>query len=227
MSAALKLPDLPPPPEPDQAGPAPLPRVGRLLSIVRKLVSYGNALIITLQQGRSAHRRTMATLAFGTKELALIIARIKCGLQRAALLEDRLNVYVARGRDVPELSEPLRLPREPKEAPSADAPARAARNKLLVLLPTAEEIADQVRRRRLGTVIGDICRDLGLASGSMERALWDELFDAVMTGGIDITRFIRDKTPVFGDDEAAVGIALAAWPGPEAQLAIAGSAQPP
>jgi hypothetical protein len=51
----------------------------------------------------------------------------------------------------------------------------------LARLPTEEEIAAQMRRRPIGAVIVDICCDLGIAPGHLDRAFWDEISHAVIT----------------------------------------------
>jgi hypothetical protein len=219
------------------------PRVGRLLGVVRKLVAFGTNLITTLQRGTSAQRCVLTMLTFGTKDLALIIARIKCGLQRAAALEARLNAYVTRGRDLRPLAWRLSIPRVRTAAPDADAPDAdapdadttgadatgaatpppAVRSEVLARLPSAEEIAEQVRTRPLGTVIGDICRDLGLLAGMMDDALWRDLTDAAAACGISLCGFIRDSSkPVFGDRHGEVDIPLTAWPDLDTVVAAAG-----
>jgi hypothetical protein len=218
--------------------PATLPRVGRLLGIVHKLVAYGTSLITTLQHGSPAHCRTMAMLAFGTRDLGLIIARIKCGLQRAAALQARLNAYVARGRDLtlPEERRPRAWSTEgarsaaPKVEEDAQPPAAAARDTVLVLLPSAEEIAEQVRTRPLGTVISDICRDMGLSAGLMDGGLWEELTAAMMECGIDLGGFIRNSArPVFGDRDEEWQDRPEVWPDawPDAIGAVDAVARPP
>jgi hypothetical protein len=225
MSASVPLPVASPSPDPDRARPDALPRIGRLLGIVCKLISYGTRLIHTLQQGSSANRRDMAVLAFGTRDLARIIARIKCGLLRAAGLEARLNGYVKRGRDLVPPPEWPSTPCARKAASAGDAKAEVARREVLADLPTTEEIAAQVRSRPLGTVIGDICRDLGLTPGAIDSALWAELMAAVLECGIELTGFMRKCVrPVFGDYDDAE-LALIAWDGAEVAAAVSG--QPP
>lgn len=218
-------------PNPDRTALAALPRVSRLLRLVRRLVDYGATLLTALQQGGASPRRAQVMWMFGTKDIALIVARITCGLQRASALEVRLNRYVARGTDLPL---PVVRPRAPgprprRATPVADAPT-ADPAALLAALPSAAEIARQVRTRSLGIVITDICHDLGLASGMMEATLWDELMDAVLVCGIDLVRFIRGtaEAPIGeddeGDDVAPAGVSL---PAPGVQAAVAEYAQPP
>ena len=214
-----------PAPDPDRAGPDTLPRVGRLLRIVRRLVAYGTNLVATLQQGSSAHRRDMAMIAFGTTDIARIIARIKCGLLRAAGLETRLNGYVKRGRDMEPPAERLSTACMRKAA-SDDAMPKGTRSEVLADLPSAEEIAAQVRSRPIGTVIGDILRDFGMAPGAMDGALWDELWAAVLDCGIDLTGFLRKCVrPVFGDYDLQVESALTGWDGKDGAVGVSG--QPP
>lgn len=200
MSAAPTSSVASPPSDPDRsasdrAAPAPLPRVGSLLRAVRLLVDYGTALIATLQQRACLERCTMAMMDFGTRDLALIIARIKCGLQRAAALEERLNGLVARGVDLP--MPPVRPLAERSSATRAAGKRKTAaeRAALLAILPSAEEIAEKVRTQSLGVVIADICRELGLMAGTMDTRIWDALSDAALDGGFDLCRLIRAELP--------------------------------
>jgi hypothetical protein len=213
-------------PDPDRAGADAFPRVGCLLNIVRRLVAYGTTLIGALQPGGSAYHRAVAMTAFGTKDIALIVARIKCGVLRAAGLEARLNQCVARGHDLPL---PSARPSTSRAQPaSADAPPRPARAEVLALLPSAEEIARQVRTRSIGTVIADICRDLGLQPGMMDGALWQELMEAAIDCGIELAGLIRnDVKPLYGDHAEHVEIAMTVWDDADADVAMAASAQPP
>ena len=215
------------PPDPNRAA---LPRVACLLRLVHMLVDYGTSLLAALQPGGAPLHRAAAIFRFGTKDLALIVARITCGLRRAAALEERLNRYVVRGVDLPEPKLCLSVagPRVRKaaagtEAPPMDSPA------LMAALPSAEEIARQVRTRSLGVVITDICRDLGLASGLMEPRLWDALMEAVLECGIDLVRFIHGagEAPIGAADEEEDDVALADWPVARVRAAVAVVAQPP
>ena len=216
-----------PKPDPDRAGPDALPRVGFLLGIVRKLVLYGSSLILILQEGVSVRHCAEAKINFGTKDLALIIARIKCGLQRAAMLEVRLNRYVTAGRDLKLL--PLRAlaARKPRAARPADAPP-PAKAPVLALLPSVEEIAEQVRTRSLGAVIGDICRDIGLLPGVMNGVIWEELMEAAIKCGIDLNGLIHaSRKPLYGTYQDHVEIAMTAWPGAVPHSVVPVSGRPP
>ena len=225
MSASATLPVASPAPDPDRGSPdAPsrdaFPRVGRLLGVVRRLVAYGTKLLNTLQQGACAQREALILHAFGTKDLALIIARIKCGLLRAAGLEVRLNGFVKRGRDLQPTPWRMSMPRERKvadaaldaNAPSAAEPHARVPGEALALLPSAAEIAEQVRTRPLDAVIGDICRDLGLPPGMMDGALWQELTEALLECGLSLARFLRDSwKPLLGESCREMEFSLSAW----------------
>jgi hypothetical protein len=58
-------------------------RVGRLPDLVRKLVEYGKELAATLRQPSVTTDLAAATRPFGTRDIALILARITRGLLRA------------------------------------------------------------------------------------------------------------------------------------------------
>ncbi|HXA25800.1 MAG TPA: hypothetical protein VNW90_26260 [Acetobacteraceae bacterium] len=137
---------------------------------------------------------------FGTADLAAILARITNGLRRAAALEARLCRRAARGQDL--MPAPIRLPaaRGPRPTqqvappdPLPDPPlADPAKDPRLARLPTEEEIAAEVRRRPVGGVIVDICRDLGIAPGHLGRAFWDEINHAIMMYGGNLARFLTN-----------------------------------
>jgi hypothetical protein len=229
MSATATVSVASPTPDPCRVGPATLPRVGLLLRIVRRLVAYGTDLVSTLQEGTSIHRRVMTVMNFGTKDLALIIARIKCGLLRAAALEARLTSYVKRGRDLPLPRARSAASRARTAADKASRPAEA-RAWFLEALPTAEEIAAQVRRRAIGLVIGDICLDLGLVAGAVDGVLWEALTQAVAECGIDLRAFIRGKgepEPLCLDDDDPDVVALMAWNATDGAAAAVVARGPP
>jgi hypothetical protein len=225
MPATVPRLDVPPAPDPDRGAPdapAPaLPRVSLLLRIVHKLVAYGTQLIRTLEQPGPTERQTLVMVDFGTRDLALIIARIKCGLLRAAGLEARLNRYVARGHDL--TVPPVRY--ATASVGERKAASEATVRRVEALLPSAEEIAEQVRTRSLSTVIADICHDLGMTRAGLDGVLWDELMQAVLDCGITLFGIMRKSVkPVFGDWHAAREIGLSEWP---PYAVVVASGQPP
>ena len=187
MSAAAQLPDPTPDPDPPRAD-APVPAaLNRVLGVLRTLISYGKHLATTIQQRATAPGFALFAKPFGTADTATILARITAGLRRAAALEATLNQRAARGQDL--TPSPLRMPaastRRPARqiAPSDAQPAAPTEDPRLTRLPTEQEIAAEVRRRPVGAVIVDICRDLGIMPGQFDRAFWDELSHAIIAYG--------------------------------------------
>ena len=78
----------------------------------------------------------------------------------------------------------------PPDAQPEPQPASPAEDPRLARLPTEEEIAAEVRRRPVGAVIVDICRDLGIAPGQLDRAFWDELSHAIIAYGGSLAGFL-------------------------------------
>jgi hypothetical protein len=204
MSAAAQAPTPTTAPDPPRA-PADMPsRIGRVLCLVRKLIDYGKNLAATVQQRATAPGFALFAGPFGTADLAVILARITNGLRRAAVLEAALCRRAARGRDL--TLTPIRLPaaRGPRSAPQVAPPdaqpepppadhaqaPRRAEDPRLARLPTEEEIAAAVRHRPVGAVIADICGDLGIAPGHLDRAFWDELRHAITMYGGSLVSFI-------------------------------------
>jgi hypothetical protein len=202
MSAApatAALPNAPDPPRgsaADQApGGAPTHSPAcRVRDLLRKLIAYGQDLARTLQQRAAAATLATVALHFGTRDVALILARIARGLQLANALEAKL------------IRRPLRPDAEPDaEAdaePDADpdlvrAPAdcakrtarRAVRRPSLPDMPTAEEIAAALRHRPVGAVIADICRDLGIVPA---HPLWQEVMMVVSEHGGSFVKLLKD-----------------------------------
>ncbi len=181
------------PPRTDAAMPAAL---GRVLGLVRKLIDYGRQLAGTIHQRAAAPGFALFARPFGTADLAVILARIADGLRRATALEARLWQRAARGQDL--APAPIREPAGPRPArqsapPDAQPepqPANRTDDPRLACLPTAEEIAAEVRRRPVGAVITDICHDLGITPGQLDRAFWDELSHAIIAYGGSLAGFL-------------------------------------
>jgi hypothetical protein len=185
MSTDTLSPAPPTDPDPPRAAPAMPAALGRVLSLVRKLIDYGKQLASTVQQRAAVPGFALFASPFGTTDLAVILARITSGLRRAAALEVRLCRCAARGQDL--TPAPIRLPvasgpRPVRQvAPPDPQPADPTKDPRLAHLPTEEQIAAEVRRRPVGAVIVDICRDLGIAPGDLDRAFWDEISHAIIT----------------------------------------------
>jgi hypothetical protein len=196
MSAGAEAPAPTTEPDPHRAG-ADIPtRIGRVLCLVRKLIDYGKELAATVQQRAAASGFVPFVRPFGTADLADILARITRGVRRAAALEARLSARAARGRDL--TVAPMRLPSARAQRPARQVtppvvqprPLTADHDAHLAHLPTEEEIAAEVRRRPIGAVIVDICGDLGIAPGDLDRAFWDEINHAIMMYGGSLARLL-------------------------------------
>ena len=199
-----------------RSDPEPPPAIGRTLSLVRRLIDYGRQLAAAVQQRAGTPGFAFFARPFGTADLAVILARITCGLRRAAALEARLSARAATGQDLKVA--PTRLPaagakRPARKVETPDSqPATPADDPRLSRLPTEEEIAAEVRRRPIGAVIVDICSDLGIAPGHLDGAFWQEINHAIMMYGGSLVRFLtrlQDRLWAFRSS----GLADDDWPG--------------
>ena len=227
MTAPATAPVLPTQPDPDRPGPSVLPRITRLLGLLHWLIDYGKTVAAALQKNTADPRFALWARCFGTADVALILARITRGLLRAAALETRLNQRAAQGRDYGSIRTPA-APRPCATEPPARRAQRAERP-VLADVPTAQEIAAEVRRRPIGAVIADICHDLGITPGQLDRATWDELVHAIVAYGGSLSRYVKDvinrclSAPFI--DRAA--IAPPARPAPDMPFPVAASTRPP
>jgi len=217
MSAAAQTPAPTTAPDPPRAATDTPSRIGRVLSLVRKLIDYGKQLATTVQQRAATPGFASFARPFGTADLAVILARITNGLRRAAALETRLSQRAACGRDL--APTPIRLPaaRDPRPARQATPPEDAqpelqragpTDDPRLARLPTEAEIAAEVRRRPVGAVIVDICCDLGIAPGDLDRPFWDEINHAIIMYGGSLARFteyLSHRLFTFGPGDHADG----------------------
>jgi hypothetical protein len=158
----------------------------RLLRLVRKLIDYGKQLGAALTQ-RTADLASV-TRDFGTKDIALILARIRCGLERANLLEARI-IDEAAQLDAGAARPAAVAPRAPPATPRPPAPPKQQPDPTLARLPTSEEIAEEVRQRPIGAVLADICRDLGIVPS---HPLWLELMVLVPEHGGNFPALFED-----------------------------------
>ena len=171
--------------------------LNRVLGVVRKLIGFGRQLAGTVHQRAAAPHFFLFARPFGTVDVALILERIANGLRRAAALEAALCQRAARGQDL--TPTPFRMPtargtRPTRPAAPADAQPKPhhTQDPRLARLPTEQEIAAEVRRRPVGAVIVDICRDLGITPGQLDRAFWDELSHAIIAYGGSLAGFLGD-----------------------------------
>jgi hypothetical protein len=215
MSAAATAPGPITQPAPWPASTDRLGCLARLLGLVRKLIDHGKQLALAVGQCSLANDAALAGCRFGTSDIALILSRITLALHRATALEARLLRSAARPDPKPRppgASSPHtpRAHREVLQEP-AEADPRLAR------LPTAEQIAAEIRHRPVGAVIADICRDLGIMA---DHPLWRELRLAVILHGGSLVAFVKDlcnRAHATLRDRVA---ALSAPPAPSPPLAL-------
>jgi hypothetical protein len=162
-------------------------RTGRLLGLVHMLIDYGRQLAATLQQRTAATNLADVTRHFGTIDIGEILARITRGLLRAAALETRLASRLAREPIAP-AAPSAPSPGQPRAARPMDRSASPA-DPRPTRLPTPEDIAAEVRRRPIGAVIADICRDLGIMPSN---PLWRELPLAIIANGGNLATLVKD-----------------------------------
>ncbi len=195
------------------ADPKPTP-AGRLLGLVRALIDYGRQLATTLR---------INPPPFSAGDIALILARITRGLLRAEALEARVI------RDTARLDAEPAPPRAPSHRRSPPARATDAASEALVpgldpgiCLPTAEQIAAEVRRRPIGAVIADICRDLGIMPS---HPLWPELQHLIIRYGGNLANLVKDILERAFPRPAASG--PPAWPAVSLQSPAPSGTGPP
>jgi hypothetical protein len=234
MSDAPTAPTPPIQHDPNPAGAGVPAALGRVISLVRKLIDYGKQLVGTAQQRAATPGFARFAKPFGTADLAVVLARITAGLCRAAALEARLCQRAASGRDL--TPSPIRLPAPrgpcparqaaPPDAQPEPQPADHTEDPRLARLPTEEEIAAEVRRRPVGAVIVDICLDLGIAPGHLDRAFWDEIRWAItMYGGSLVGWLVNLNRRLFKFSTLPDGVDPG-WPGAPTRLPAAATGPP-
>jgi hypothetical protein len=159
-----------------------------VLGLVRKLIAFGREIVATLQGHNTPDATPALARQFGSLSLTLIIARITRGLMLAAALEDRLQRNPS--ATTPRATQPVtRAPRPP--SPPAPRPSRRAEPdeeaELRQALPSAREIAERIRKRPVGAVIVEICRDLGIDGF---HPLWGEVLQVIRFHGGNLWRLL-------------------------------------
>jgi hypothetical protein len=175
----------------------PQSRSGRLLALVRKLIDYGTQLAASLRERPAPNDPRHLTRNYGTSDIAVILARIAQGLLRARLLGEKITATAARLDAAPQ-PKPAPLPRAPRDRPTVArslAPSRQPEPEptdtasIIAKLPTPDQIAAKVRRQKIGAVLADICRDLGIPPSD---PLWEELQRAITNYGGNASRLYFD-----------------------------------
>ena len=142
-----------------------------LLQIVRTLIDIGRQRLAAIRSQPGPEETHVIGRAFGTFNVALIVARILRGLRIAAALENRV-IAAAPALDAPPRARAASAPSAPRPRPNPKRPDAEVNAALLGRVPTDWEIAEMVRRRSIGAVLVDICADLGIG---LDHPLWREL----------------------------------------------------
>ena len=133
----------------------------RLRALIDDLILFGRMLIETLRVEPDSEGAARFMGRFRTSDITAIIARITRGIMLATALDARV-ARCAKRIDKPlsaRLDKPIKQTgrQRPAKSPRTDDAAR-----LLTRMPTAEEIAESIRRRPINAVLADIAHDLGL-----------------------------------------------------------------
>jgi hypothetical protein len=215
--ANIALPNDPPPNSPADHAPT-QPRADRVLSLLRKLIDYGQDLARTVAQRAAAATLLTVAVRFGTRDMALILARIARGLHLAKALEARLVSRPARQSPIPA---PVRAPADRAKC----TPKRAVRRPELPDVPTAEDIAAALRHRPAAAVLADICRDLGIVPA---HPLWREVMAVLSGHGGNAVKFLKDvMARVHTRLSTASAVEADVWPAPRSQPAASCGTGPP
>lgn len=206
-------------PDPNRAGAtaAEPHRSIRLIYLVQSLLEYGKVLLVTARRCYATQGFAQFARPFGIADARLLVTRIGQAMRRAAILADMLARQARLGRygpGVPARYAPSRRePRESQPAPDAPPPDRRARRatpatdgsagNLRHDLPTAAQMAAELRRRPIAEVIAGICRDLCITP---DHPLWQQFREALAAFGVTLT------DPQAEHDEAQPGVPPAPHP---------------
>ncbi len=161
------------------------PRVADgLVGLVRRLAQAGQQLLDTLRRGNTGYPTLSIAERFGTLSIAMIIARLTRGLLIAQALEARL--LRRRGPQAERRVMGGAVARAGRAAVTRRPPIDEEAE-LRGPLPSAQEIAARIRRQPLGTVIAELCRDLGITTAHPE---WQDIKKAIIFNGGNLVRLL-------------------------------------
>ena len=159
----------------------------RVLGVVRALIAFGRHLTAALRLRDPSEDPEPVILHFGVPTIAQIVARVARGLQMALALEARL---LRRGDRPFPLGIPMpAAPRTRTGGTPGAARVRKAEDADPDPLPSAEEIAELVRKRPVGEVIVDICLDFGITA---DHPLWADVRQAIFETDGNYVRLVMD-----------------------------------
>ncbi len=199
MSAALASAAPIPQPDPDRAGEHAY-GPGRFAGFLRKLIDCGKQLCIAVRLRGQKPDFPRFTKPFGTTYLPHILRRISAAVGRAILLEQRAlqqagllppppirnrapspgKTRAARRDDAPP------APPQPKRTAR---PARPSGDPHYADWPSTAQLAADISRRPIASVLADICRDLGITP---HHPLWQEMCHAITAYGGSVEALAKD-----------------------------------
>ena len=180
------------------------PEDARLLAVVAALITFGQHLLAILQNRNLTAPPVEIASRFRSVSLVQIITRITRGLIIAQALEARLL-----RRQAQPAATPVERPTSPRESPADRRPRRTDAEddaELETGLPSAREIARRFRRRPVGAVIVEICRDLGI---NPQHPMWREIQKAIMFHGGSMVRLLKHWMRHFRRMEEVVALEAA------------------
>ena len=182
------------------------PEDARLLAVVAALITFGQHLLAALQNRNLTAPPIEIASRFRSVSLVQIITRITRGLIIARALEARLL-----RRQAQPAAAPTERPASttPRETPADRRPRRTDADddaELETGLPSAREIARRFRRRPVGAVIVEICRDLGI---NPQHPMWREIQKAIMFHGGSMVRLLKHWMRHFRRLEEVVALEAA------------------
>ncbi len=210
MEADTTHPASPPDPPQDQPGDTMPEYIAVVLHVVGILLGYGRHLRATIRHRAAAPTFPTIAAAFGTANLATILAHLNRGILRATALQHVLFARAETGRDIsivtrrvrpddaspaptdPQPEQSVAQPAKPKAAPRPSLPPGHDDPELF--MPTPEELERQVRRRAVGRTITDICRDLAVVPGFCTPEFWNGIFEIMHYFGGSVETVMREKT---------------------------------
>jgi hypothetical protein len=181
-------------PPPQQAQAQGRSHIGRILGVLGVLILYGKNTAERLRQHAGTPAFTLLAKPFGTTDLAAVLSRIVRGIRLAVALHQRLTERAARGLDITPSPLRVRSPRKPRTPRPRRQPASSEAAPDVVALPTPEQIAVLLRRKSVGVVIADICRDLGITPHDLGPELWNELHYTIIEYGGSLSKYLADMS---------------------------------